>query len=292
MTNAATISFSSSLSPTQWAFDRLFVLCGRAPRASQLAELNRAPGLLPLGADGYNNVKRILCAGSIFLSNPEDEESRCLLVDAQDRDTDCVSMGIEAHIVPDRDRFRGTAGILRDAAERLPDDARILVVSASEVVQSDLNSVFERLVAVDADVVLCRDSGGQPVGCWSIRAGNLRAVSPVGYSDFKEQVLPALAKTQKVKVVTISEKECVRHWLCDLPSYLHCIRSLAGFQSGPQVLMEPGVSIASDALVVDAVLLRGATVESGAVVARSAVVSGVRVRPGQRVIDRVWTDKA
>lgn len=273
-------------------FDAVFVLCGLPPRTSDLAPLGLPPGLLPLDSAGTTNLDRqfeavrpIQGTGDAPIS-----ESRFRVLVEKPFDSSTVGRPeLEPSFLTDKDRYRGTGGVLRDAADELDDDARILVMTGSEIFEDGLSAAIETVAGVDADVVLCRRANFSPAGLWSIRARCLRRVSGVGYADFKEQVLADLTDSRDIRVATLARSDRRHHAVRDLSSYLACLADLRE-EGGPDVIALPGVERAPDALIVDSVLLRGAVIEPGAVVARSVIGPGVRVRSGQTVVDEVLTD--
>ena len=275
-------------------FDSVFVLCGLPPRTSDLAPLGLPPGMLPLDADGRSNLDRLLATVRPIMWGAAGEEPDGVseagrfrvLVESSFDPAKAGRPELDRYFVADRDRYRGTGGVLSDAADDLDDNARILVLVASEVVGEELAEAIETVAAVDADVVLCRRADFTPSGLWSVRAGCLRRVSKVGYADFKEQVLADLSDSCDIRAATLPKSGRRLHAIRDLNSYLACLAD-ARAADGSGVIAEPGVERSPEALVVDSVLLRGAVVEAGAVVARSVVGPGVRVRSGQRVVDEV-----
>lgn len=287
----------SWLSPTRSAeshpqFDALAVLCGPAARSSDLAALDRPPGMLPITSEGHNNVQRILRSVESFLSPSGQTSSARVLIEADADTVGWPDLGPKVRYIPDRSAFRGTGGVLRDACEDLDDGDRVLVMSAGEVIDGDLGSIITQIGQIDSDVVLCRDAKHRPVSIWSMRAGSLRCVSSVGYSDLKEQVLSSLSSRCDVRVVTLEGDPPRCYWLRDLAGFMGCVRALAGDPNRSFDLREPGVEVAHDALISDAVLLNGARVESGAIVARSVIGAGVTVKSGRRVIDQILATQA
>lgn len=278
-------------------FDSVFVLCGLPPRSSDLAPLALPPGMLPLTADGTSNLDRLIdsvgfAPGADHGNGPDREEPEPPLRVLVENTFDPAAAGrpdLADLFVTDRDRYRGTGGVLRDAAEALDDDARILVLTASEVDEDDLAAAIDTVGSIDADVVLCRRADYSPAGLWSVRARCLRGISGVGYADFKEQVLADLAKTAEIRVATLARSDGHRHAIRDLNSYLACVADLRA-DGASDVIAEPDVQRSPEAIVVGSVLLRGAVVEPGAVVARSVIGPGVRVRSGQTVVDAVRTN--
>jgi len=268
--------------------DAVFILAGSAHRSSDLAPLSRPPALLPLCPDGLSNVSLLLQAIEPHVCPVRSEPYQRVLTPEAVRESG-LPHEIESRLWTDRTAFRGTGGILADAAADLPDEARILVLNGAEVFDDRLDEILRRVTAIDNDVVLCRTHHGSPIGVCVIRAECLRGVSKVGYQDFKEQVLPQLATRFSVGVVTLDRAvtTSVVGRIFDRASYLACRHRLAENGTMRNGAPETGVSIAEDAIVSDSAILRGARIQHGAVVARSIIDEGVIVRARRRVIDQV-----
>jgi NDP-sugar pyrophosphorylase family protein len=115
----------------------------------------------------------------------------------------------------------------------------------------------------------------------------------------KEQVIPALARRYRVKVVmteglTSPPIHSLKDFTQTLRSYYAWRGNGRDGGAGPAErgrslfsIREQGSLVAPSAVVHDAVILQGGVVEKGAVVVRSVVGQGARVRPGQRVFDEI-----
>jgi NDP-sugar pyrophosphorylase family protein len=131
-----------------------------------------------------------------------------------------------------------------------------------------------------------------------LRCGVLRAIPEVGFHDFKEQVVPALARTHCVKVVTT--RGLTSRPIHSLKDYVDTLRAHHAYRTNGSVngtsrerwhpqfaIQEPGSTVDPSAVLFDSVVLQGAVVQRGAVVVRSVVGRGVPVEAGQTVCDEI-----
>jgi len=270
----------------------IFVFAGPAQRGSDLAALRRPPGLLPITRDGKCNVLRLLEAcRAISIAPGPDVCERILVPDFEPSPS--TDPQVREAMVPDRTQFRGTAGVLRDAAEDLPDDAQVLVLNAAEVYDDRIGRIINQVLSVDDDVVLSRDEVGRPLGVWTIHARCLRAVPGVGFQDLKEQVLPQLARRFSVRVLTLdaSLSGTTIGRIRDRATYLACRAGLTDQDHERSSLLEDTARIHDRAIVSDVLCLHGSTIEAGATVARSILGPGGTIPSGHRVVDAVITEQ-
>jgi hypothetical protein len=199
--------------------------------------------------------------------------------------------------------FRGTGGLLRDLATDFHDDDLLLVLHGNQVPLMPLTEIWKLLSSEPASVTLLAEPDGTAAGVQVVRAGALASIRDKGFIDFKEQALPAIAKTQRVRVAR--SRTSVLQPIRTLDQYIATLRLLTERTSEqrPQpvgasslseeewtrtfALVDSAASVASDAIVHDSVVLPGASVQSGGVVVRSIVGSGARVGAGERVFDAV-----
>ena len=216
--------------------------------------------------------------------------------DRRPRRPDALDLGLER----DPSRLRGTGGLLSDLARDYPDDAVLLVVHASQLPVRPLAEVLARdRLHPDADVTLLCTADGQPSGVMLFRCRALRGLKPVGFIDLNEQALPKIAREADVRVCRTTRPATMS--LRTTSGYLETLRAFHAARSGSlgatgpfseswrpafQVI-EPGASVAPEAVIHDSVVLSGARVDTRAVVVRSVIGPGVVVTPGRHVIDTV-----
>ncbi|MFP4224023.1 MAG: hypothetical protein ACLFVN_08090 [Phycisphaeraceae bacterium] len=200
----------------------------------------------------------------------------------------------ELYVERDPLQFRGTGGLLHDLARPYGDDEWLLVADAAQVQLEPLAPLVAAMASSEGDVRLLSLPDGTPGGAMLLRCGVLRDIARIGFIDFKEQALPAIARDREV-VVCGSERRFgapVRtreEYLAALRRY-HCRddASRAEMEGRPSFrLVEPGAAVHPSAVLHDAVVLAGSRVEAGAVVARSVVCPGASVGEGEKAIDRL-----
>jgi hypothetical protein len=206
---------------------------------------------------------------------------------------------VELNIEQDPFAYRGPGGLLSDLAATYDDDDYLLVVTSSQLLSEPLGPIVEALAERGADVAMLAQPDGAPAGMMLIRCRTLREVSPVGFVDFNEQVLPRLAEHWSVRVV---------HWsqftgpmIRTSRSYLDALRTYhrrRGQQPSDVLaqdedwyttfaLVEAGATVPSSACVHDSVVLGGAQVGEQAIIVRSVVCPGAVIDPGDVHIDGV-----
>lgn len=211
-----------------------------------------------------------------------------------------------AAIVTDGSAFRGPAGVLRDALARLGGvgaGASIAVIESSMAPTRELTRLLSTML--DARVgqeapppQLAVGVDGVPLGAMILSPSDIARVPEIGFQDLKEQLLPALHAIGRGAVPFPSSAQPVS--LRSREQYLAAVRRA---RSEPWV--GPSASVAADAtvagaslvgrevvvaegaVVLDSVLLEGATVGEGAVVARSVVGPRASVERGEYLVDDV-----
>lgn len=206
---------------------------------------------------------------------------------------------VRLRVEHDPSAYRGTGGLMSDLAREYPDDARLMIVHASQLPFEPLAEVLAERVDPTADVTILSDQDGTPSGVMLIRCGVLRGINPVGFVDLNEQALPNIAKEHDVRVARTQRP--VTRSLRTLSGYLDTLREYHGRQNGRLAppspfaedwqasfqILEGGASIRETAVIHDSVVLAGARVEAGAVVVRSVVCPGAVVGPGESRVDSV-----
>jgi NDP-sugar pyrophosphorylase family protein len=203
--------------------------------------------------------------------------------------------------------FRGTGGLLRDLAADFSSDDLLLVLHGNQVPLVPLTEIWSLLSSENASVTLMAEPDGTAAGVHAIRAGALESIRDKGFIDFKEQALPAIAKTHRVRVARARTN--LLQPIRTLDQYIATLRLLTERASPGAAaaaarlasahpwseeewtrtfaLVDKGATVATDAIIHDSVVLPGAQVQSGGVVVRSIVGGGARVGAGERVFDAV-----
>jgi len=207
----------------------------------------------------------------------------------------------------DPGELRGTGGLLHDVAAEYPDDAYLLVASASTLLLEPLGPLTIELRMTDSDVAFFLHEDGSSPNLMLIRARCLRSISPVGFVDFKEQALPQIAAASSVSIVRRARPIAVvartpadyiralRHYHVRLgtyndlydPSHSLGLNPFAEKWQSAFAIVEAGAEVEADAKVADSVVLNRARVGRGAVVVRSVVCPGAVVPAFTTVVDQV-----
>jgi len=199
----------------------------------------------------------------------------------------------------DAGEYRGTGGVLRDAAEEYGDDDYIVVASGNQLVLESLGKMVVSLAKAGGDVSLMSHQDGTPAGLMLLRCGALRSIPKVGFVDMKEQALPRIAARHKVSVVSREQPMGIPvrsrdDYLRALFQY-HRGRDDGDGSSSPFVekwrptfsIVEAGAQVDSSARIHASVVLQDGRVESGATVVHSVVCAGGVVARGQVATDQV-----
>lgn len=240
-------------------------------------------------------IDRVVAVGATEVRIITDDSSDPQLV----RETDFLRgrfAAAEIRLQRETASHRGTAGVLRDGCADLAESDRVVWIEPHCLVPVDLRPLLERSSADDVAIGI---SGlDHPAGACLVPAGVLRTVSRIGYQDFKEQFLPALA-TLGVRMVPVP----VSHRPVRVHSRASYLDAVAAWASGPRVspnaevhpsarieghsIIADGARVGAEAVVLDGVVLGNAAVGEGSVVARSVVPMSRRVAPRSLVVDRV-----
>jgi hypothetical protein len=208
--------------------------------------------------------------------------------------------GVQVRVETDPAELRGTAGLLRDAAEDYPDDAYVLMANAAQLIARPLAQAVNELAETGADVAFFADDAGQPGALMLIRCGCLRAIPAVGFVDFKEQALPTIARHHRVSVVRSGRATSLP--IRTPVDYINALRwhhnGRALNRSGDAFaedwaplfwIREIGADVHASARLHDSVVLSGGSVQRGAVLVRSVVCPGGVVPARATLVDAVVT---
>jgi len=209
-----------------------------------------------------------------------------------------TSDSVRVYVRRDEASFRGTGGALRDIAATVGRHGVMLVANAGQILGEPLVSTTRRLVEAGADVAIVSHSDGTPSGVTLLSSRVLAGVNPVGFVDFKEQVLPSLRGRFDVRAVSFDR--ATGRPIRTLESYIGALREHHDAQRSPGALdpfaerwspsfavAEVGSEVAESARLHDSVVLAGGRVEADAVVVRSVVGPNGVVLRGQIVVDSV-----
>ena len=137
------------------------------------------------------------------------------------------------------------------------------------------------------------------MGLTLVRCGCLRGISPVGFVDFKEQALPAIAASHRVRVVhrpgltglsvrtAAGYLAAVRHEHLAIKGDAPTGHPFEEDHASAFGLAEAGANVHPSAWLHGSVVLRGGQVGRGVVLVRSVVCPGGHVHEGQVVCDQV-----
>jgi hypothetical protein len=168
--------------------------------------------------------------------------------------------------------------LIADIAADYADDDLLLVGNASQILLDPLWAIAAALEHKTGDFTLISHRDGTASGLMLLSCKTVREISSVGYVDLKEQSLPKISQHHDVRVVH-----------CRQPTGLPLF-SLSDYNEDVNrrfVLVEEGANVAPDAYLHDAIILRGATVESGAAAVRSLIGPNVILRRGKMVTDQL-----
>ena len=211
--------------------------------------------------------------------------------------------GVRVYVRRDEASFRGTGGALRDIAASMGEGGVMLVANAGQILGCPLAETARRLVEARADVSIVSHEDGTPSGLMLLTSGVLADVNPVGFVDFKEQVLPSLRGRYDVRVVPFGRAtgRPVRtrdSYVLALREHYDALRApsspdpFAERWTASFAVAEAGSEIDGSARLHDSVVLAGGRVEAEAVVVRSVVGPTGVVGRGEIVVDSVVSGEA
>jgi hypothetical protein len=211
--------------------------------------------------------------------------------------------GIDVEVQQDNTEFRGPAGAVRDAATEEDPGSFILVIEGASFLRSSLDRLFvDPADSAAAAVGICADR--TPAGLYLLRRDLLNLVPPIGFMDLKEQFLEQAREAgHRIVVRDMGDQAIQRLWTRrDLLAASNARRLPTTASNGKagkrdaQAIVQPGLSsscicrgsrVAEDALMVDSMVMPGATVGARAVVVRTVLFEGARVEPGEIVLDQM-----
>lgn len=201
--------------------------------------------------------------------------------------------------VPDRGSHRGTAGVLRDAClgDGMPPDDWLLVAHGRQFPDPSLPHVLTELEqpGADTEVVLLHQRK-RFAGAWLLRRRVLCRVAPLGFVDFKEQLLQRLVASDHIRDRSLS-----RPILRDVRTrnaYLDCVKAYANRNRQPGSpppspgsvsfgFVEGIVSPPPSVQLFDSVILSGASLPTRCTLVRSVAAAGGSVHDDALIRDQI-----
>jgi hypothetical protein len=202
---------------------------------------------------------------------------------------------------PDSQDYRGPAGVVCDAFGDVAPGAEVLVVEGARWPTCELRALVDEHRRAQADITIGVNGDGSPSGIYLVRGSTIQQIPKLGYLDIKEQWLKRVrdsggrlrtARFPGRGIVPVRTREGFLAVARDLAVYGRVvgeIREIGSVLVDPGgaehfVVIEPGAVVASDAVVVDSVVMDGARIGAGAVVARSIIGPGAIVGDGEEVV--------
>ena len=200
------------------------------------------------------------------------------------RDADAPA-GVALRVVEEARRWRGAAGVVRDAGEHAPPDADVLVLEGARWFGTSLAPLVEEHRRSGYGATVARLPDGAPAGAYVLARAALELVPARGFMDLKEQFLTRVVSTGgRVRVHALPAPGSVG--LRTRADLLWASRAAGGRPDGGS-LVDSDAAVDPSAQVVDSVVMAGAQIGEGAVLARSIALRGARVAAWSEVTDAV-----
>jgi hypothetical protein len=198
-------------------------------------------------------------------------------------------------------QFRGTGGVVRDAARDYPDHSYVLVANAGQLMLDRLDEIASDMAAAAADAVVVAHADGTPSGLSLLRCACLRLLPEVGYVDLKEQALKTIGRSFDLRVLRRGTPTALP--IRTPADYIRALQSYHRRDAGNEDSQDPfnedwspsfkiverQAMVHPTARIHDSVVLAGATVERGATVVRCIVCPGGTVHRDALVVDQLVT---
>lgn len=202
--------------------------------------------------------------------------------------------------------YRGPAGAVQDAFEAMGRPGTLLVGEANLCVGVDLGPLLASHAESRASVTIGVNKDRTPSGIYLVEPRALELVPRAGFMDMKEQWLSRVkVDGLSVRVQTLPDLGTMPiRALGDLLSAMREMRrtkqqdpdALELSDEGPvfgeratvhRSVISADVGIHSDTLIVDSIVMPGATIERGATVVRSLVSRGAVIQEGAQILDGI-----
>ena len=211
---------------------------------------------------------------------------------------------LSIEVIEESASWRGSAGIIMDVTDDVAADEPIFALEVGCLPPKDLLPVLETLDGPSDDqlmLVIAADPDATPSGVSAMKKAALDHVNKVGFSDLKEQLIPAINKAGgKVGLCELDET-AIR--IRDRESYLGAIQQAQqvvtnqttksnakqdqAWRSLGVNLIGKGVCIGSGAIIHDSIILPGANIADRALISRSVIGRDVEIVAQQRVMNQV-----
>ncbi len=213
-----------------------------------------------------------------------------------------MNTSLTVELQEDAQQFRGPGGAVRDICQEYPPDATLIVAEAARYLCGDLLAMVEEHGQRGADITVVCNEDSTPAGLFLIRRSTLDLIPKVGFTDLKEQWLKkAVDEGLDVRVHRL--RQSYSYELRTREGFINAARAAGGVSdSTPGALdgvagdsldgngsnqQQEREAIGPSTVIVDSVVMPGATVGAGAVVARSIVCPGAEVAPRGTLVDGV-----
>lgn len=209
-----------------------------------------------------------------------------------------------AEITTEREtkEYRGPAGVAKDACERYPADATILIVEGARCITASLASLLHEHAASGAAVTVGCNLDRSPAGVYAVRRSALDLIPGGGFMDLKEQWLSrVIAAGLPVHVHALSSGLALP--MRTLEQFIAAVGHVNGWAESSvhldestgqcdrvrteHTVLSPNAVVGEGAVLIDSVVMPGATIGRGAIVARSLVCDGAVIPAGAQIVGSV-----
>ena len=211
--------------------------------------------------------------------------------------------GRRVEMIVDRELYRGAAGVVCDVSRHMDDGALLLVAEAARAPDFDLAASVRRHKASGCEATVIVNPDNTPAGIYLMARRLLNLVQHEGYMDLKEQWLDRVIQADgHVGVHRISDG--YSRPLRTRSQLLNAARAAANGHVEEQGSLRFGVTIPTrahhgfrcaapdarideSAVVVDSIIMRGASVGPSSIVTRSIVCANCDVPADAMLVDAV-----
>ena len=213
------------------------------------------------------------------------------------------SASCRIELVVDKEAYRGAAGVVCDVSSHLTDDALLLVAEAARCPDFDLAASVWHHKASGSDATVLVNPDNTPAGVYLMARHLLKFVQREGYMDLKEQWLDKVIQSDHhVGVHRISTG--YSRPLRTREQLLNAARAaangpgdgLGSLRFGSTIptreghgfrCVAPDAHIDDTAVVVDSIIMPGASVGASSIVTRSIVCANCHIPVDGRLVDAV-----
>lgn len=193
--------------------------------------------------------------------------------------------GVAMRVIEETRRWRGAAGVVRDACEHTPSEVDILVLEGARWFGTALAPIVEQHRRSESSATISKLPDDSPAGVYVLSSSTLKLIPAKGFMDLKEQFLARVMSTSRTAGVygLNSPGSIALRTRADLLEASHA----AGGRTKGGSLVHPDAVVDPSAHVVDSVVMAGAHIGEGAILARSIALDGSRLPPWSEVTDAV-----